>query len=298
MTPRFTIVLQSHRPHLLPVAVANVMQQTALDDVQLLVQHARENWAEKFNQVAAAAVGEYLIPLCDDDLLHPEYVAECRKVLDVATPALDCLYTDRTIFQDFPRVWWKPSTWRKCKPWEGIQVQQFGPAYPIENAGPKGYYSTPMPPEFFIMGASLPMTCVIRTSVWRELGGYDNIPHADTELYYRMAEAEKVFGYLPKKLFWYRQHPTQQCRVVDTMRPAMEAFHKKHFRRFGIVFDAAIDVAPDPAMGGGPRVVVASVPEEMRDDFERMTPTQRQARVVELLGELAANAELSQTAAA
>lgn len=286
MAPRVSIILQSHRPSLLPRAVASVLAQTAIGKVQLIVQHARDNWQDKFNQAASIAEGEFLVPFCDDDLLAPTYVEDVLRVIDVATPAPDVLYTDRTIFEDFPRTWWKPSTWRKQKPWEGVQVQQFGPEYTLEKAGPKGYYSTPIPPEFFIMGASLPMTCVIRKSLWDELKGYDNIPHADTEFYYRAAVAKATFAYLPKKIFWYRQHPTQQCRVVDTMRPAMEAFHKKHFMRFGIVFDAAIDVEPDPAMGGGPRVVVASVPEAMREEFAQMTPTERQEKVKALLAQL------------
>lgn len=226
MAPRVTVVIQSHRAHFLPGALASVLAQT-VQDVQIVVQYCEENWPTKFNEPAAIARGEFIVPLCDDDLLAPTFLEECLKVAEKG----DMIYTDRLVFFDGD------------DPAQGIRVRQMGDAFTLETAGPKGYYFTQFPPSTFQAGASLPMTCMIRKSWWDELLGYDpQMPHADTELWYRSAAHDPParFLYVPRPLFLYRMHPEQYSQTHPSILGAMRAFHRKHFSAFGMLFDEAI----------------------------------------------------------
>ena len=247
-TPRVTVVILSHRPKMLPAALASLFAQTE-QDFQIIVQHCKDNWATKFNEAASIARGEFIVPLCDDDLLAPTYLEECLRVAERGGGA-DMIYTDRIHFDHVERRWYKPWTWRGIRPTVGIRVRQINEHYTEANAGPFGYFATQFPVDIFDSGSTLPMTCMIRRSWWERMKGYDpEMPHADTELWLRSAIATEPrcrFHYIPQPLFLYRQHPGQYSRTyLTSLQDAFTAYHAKHFRTFGVIWTGVSD-GPGP----------------------------------------------------
>lgn len=228
MNPRVTVCILSHRARFLPDAVASVLSQTIYEkeDVQLIVQHCKKNWPSKLNSALKAAIGEFIVILCDDDLLAPNFL---ERVLATAArgKGADIVYTDRICFQDGTR------------PEDGIRHREHGLAY-MDDA-PDRYYVTQPPAEFFELGATLPMTMLCRRSLWEKLGGYDeHMPHADTEFFARAGFEGARMHYLPEPVFWYREHAGQYSKELRTsMDDFLVAYHRKHFLRFGLPFDTA-----------------------------------------------------------
>lgn len=198
-------------------ALDSVSNQT-FEDLEIRLAYHPENWPTKLNDAVARTRGEWVGILCDDDLLHPEYVATCMGVSRDA----DVIYTDRRVF-------------RTEAPEEGFHFRMHGP----ELSGPDAY-KIRMEPGAFLFGQSYPMTCLIRRSIWDALGGHDPMmPHSDTELWYRLADWGARFVYVPRPLFYYREHTDQMCRKIDTMPWALRQFHRKHFPAFGVAFHPA-----------------------------------------------------------
>lgn len=217
-----TICVLSHRPAFARQALDSAWAQTVR--CQVLLQDAEPNWNTKVNEIMATAKGEFVIPLCDDDLLDPQYVERCLSVAEHA----DVVYTDRRYFQ----IDEDPST----APFFRIHGDDFPPG--------KAYAVT-MELKNFIFGSSLPMTVMWRKSFWDTLGGYDpRMPHADTECWFRAVERGARMVYVAEPLFWYRQHAGQLSKLHDSMTPALRVFHRKHFQLFGVQFEDARPVGP------------------------------------------------------
>lgn len=222
--PSVSIVILSHRRHLMVEAWQSAVAQTA-PDVQILVQYAERAWPEKLNEAVNASRGEFIVILCDDDLLDPTYVSRC---LALAREGADIVYTDRRVWQD------------GTEPASGVHFRQHGEAF----SGPDCYWIQ-HDLDGFRLGSSLPMTCLIRRSLWDRLDGHDpQMPHSDTEFWYRAVLAGAKCGYIPEPLFWYREHAAQSSRVNDQMLAFLYAFHRKHFATTGVRMDTAEVVGP------------------------------------------------------
>lgn len=199
--------------------MASAMRQTH-PSVQVLCQHSKKNWPAKLNAAVRASDAEWVIILCDDDQLADSYVAECLQYQDGA----DVIYTDRLAFDGSTDA--NPEA-----AWSVIV-----PTHSRAMAGGKAYRVT-HPPESFTFGSVLLMTVCVRRSLWDALGGYDEqMPHADTEFWYRLITAGARTVYVPQPLMYYRQHAGQQSKLNDSMVKFLHAFHRKHFLDFGIVF--------------------------------------------------------------
>ena len=232
MASRASIVILSHRPELLGAAVASALAQTV--PVHVMVQHDRDAWPGKLNQIVAASVKEWIIPLCDDDLLDPRYVERCLFFSQDA----DIVFTDRKGFGPGVVSWWKPWTWMRARPATGLRHQMFGPQV-AAFIGTDAARVT-LDPGTFAFGQPLPMTAMIRRSWWTQLGGYDDaIPHADTEFWFRSVKGGARVVYVPEPLFWYRYHSGQLSAQRPSMMEALRAFHRKHFADFGHAYPTA-----------------------------------------------------------
>ena len=223
MTPgKVSVIVLSHRarthPAMVRACLDSVLAQTYAD-VQLVLQFDADLWPEKLNRAVAAAEGEFVAILCDDDLLDPRFVAQCMK----AAPLADIVYTDRLVFQD------------GADPQTGIDFRMHGPAQPRDQC-----YRVRLTPDTFTFGVSLPMTILIRKTLWDELGGYDDMPHADGEFWFRAMLANARMVYVPQALFWYREHAGQFSRQQPAMEAALVAFHTKHFQQFGLAVPEAV----------------------------------------------------------
>ena len=253
MTPRATIVLMSHRPALLPQAVASVLRQTM--PVQMIVNYAAHLWPGKFNEPASIAQGDWLIPLCDDDALHPRFVERCLFFSGNA----DLVFTDRAVF--WTRWDWRnPSSWVHRTPWTAKPTTIF-PAIAKLAAEGNGAASVILNPHSFAFGAPYPMTCLIRRSLWESLGGYDQINHADTDFYYRAVKAGAKLVYVPEPLFVYRFHAGNISMERPSNGRAALDFHRKHFLDFGFAF------TPHPTLPDEMECTI--IPEAERADYAR-----------------------------
>lgn len=209
-----SVVILSHREGMLPDALASALAQTH-PSLEVVVRYSKDTWPEKLNGVVRATAGEFVVLLCDDDVILPTFVAECLEAarLDNA----DVVYTDRRIF----------TTGRN--PEDGI-ISRYHPSQPEGcTIRPTIDYST------FIFGSSLPMTCLIRRRLWDQTKGYDTkLLHADSEWMFRVIQRRSRLVYLAKPLFGYRVHREQISMLRNTLPEALRQFHAKHRRTFGI----------------------------------------------------------------
>ena len=221
MLPKASIVVLSHRwrthPEMVQQCLDSARSQT-YQNLQIVTQFDEALWPTKLNDAVAAAQGEFVAILCDDDMLHPEYTTRCMEAAQFA----DIVYTDRMVFQDGQH------------PQEGFDFRMHGESFARGNV-----YRVRMTPDTFAFGASLPMTMMVRKTLWDELEGYKHMPHADTEFWFRAIMRGARTVYIPEPLFWYREHSHQESRMHDTMALALEAFHRDHFPIFGFAYPEA-----------------------------------------------------------
>jgi glycosyltransferase involved in cell wall biosynthesis len=232
MAARAAVVILSHRPALVVRALRSALAQT--EPCQVIVQHERDAWPGKLNAAVRAARTDWIIPLCDDDLLHPEYAAAC---LEFANDG-DIIFTDRRMWWSGLVDWTNWRSWVKRLPVIGHHHQMFGAKLANFIHGKQGKaVRMDVPPGAFAFGSPFPMTCTIRRTLWESLGGYDDtLPHADTEFWYRAVKAGARVVYVPRPLFFYRFHRDQLSRQVRSNGDAALAFHRKHFQDFGFAF--------------------------------------------------------------
>ena len=252
MSASVSVVILSHRPRLLPEAVRSVMRQTV--PCELIVKHRREGYPEKIHEAVRAATGDFLILLCDDDLLAPEYVERCLRFANDG----DMVFTDRRVFWN-RWEWRQPSSWWRRAPRLGFRHRMFGRVV-AERIGQNGGLME-IPPQSFAFGSPLPMTCTIRRELWDRLGGYDNVHHADTEFWYRAIREGARIVYIPQPLFWYRFHGTNISREHPSNGRAALDFHRKWFQDFGFAFE------PHPASDN--LVNCTIIPEPERAEYAR-----------------------------
>jgi glycosyltransferase involved in cell wall biosynthesis len=84
--PTVSVLIASHRPHLLPYALESVWAQRGISqaDIQVLVNYCQDpaNFQTAWNRLAQIATGRYLVILGDDDTLEPDYLAAAVATLD------------------------------------------------------------------------------------------------------------------------------------------------------------------------------------------------------------------------
>lgn len=253
--PRVTVVLLSHREHFVPGAIHSVFSQSLpRDQRQLLMNHCPQAYPGKFNDVAACAQGDFIAPLCDDDRLAADYLASCLAVADRGQTA-DIVFTDRRVYWDVGTPAETAAQAKSVGIGDDNIWHELGPEYgPLPDTAPgvPGYYALELNAETFVRGATLPMTCLIRKTLWDALGGYDpEVPCMDTEFWARAAMRGARVHYIPQPLWRYRKHGN-----TDVL-PYLRAFNRKHFQRFGQDWDHAVEARPN-------HWVVPEVPVEER----------------------------------
>jgi glycosyltransferase involved in cell wall biosynthesis len=158
------------REGLLEECEASVAAQTVPADHLVAVDDAREGPAAVRNRLAALAEADWLLPLDDDDLLDPDAL----EVLLAQTGGADIIYPwCRVEGSD-----WVPNRW-------------FDTADLVEaHEGERLNY--------------IPVTALIRRSLWAELGGMRSVEFEDYDLWTRAVEAGARFRCVPEVLWTYR----------------------------------------------------------------------------------------------
>jgi len=174
---------------MLPDALASVWAQTH-DDYQIIVNYSEKYWPSKINEAAAAAKGEYLLILCDDDMIAPTYLARTVQFM----PHADIVTTELRTFGDSEQVW-------APRPYAFDHLK---------------LTSTPW------------ITSLVRRSLWEELGGYDEaLIYQDWDFWYRAFKTGAKCVRIHEPLFLYRLHVSQGTKQVD-QAIAREQIYTKH----------------------------------------------------------------------
>jgi hypothetical protein len=217
--PLVSILIPSHRPALLEEALASVRAQTEpRSSYQVLVNDCPDWYGDKINDLARIARGKYLLILCDDDLLAPDYLEKC---LDVARGNFDIIYTDIQFFGDRTDVYALPSfglnTFRHAAcPW---------------------------------------MTALVKKSLWEAVGGHrPGIILQDTAFWIECAKRGADAAHVREPLLWARQHATQGAKLIDKSAAALQ-LQSLYPEIFPSPFVSPIDpAAPRDGRGIVPRV--------------------------------------------
>lgn len=179
MAPTISVCIPSHRSELLQDAMRSVLVQD-YPRVQLIVNYTPGTipyWRTKINETVATAVGDYVMVLCDDDLLLPGCLA---KMAAKAEEGYEFVYSD----------------WIRRK---------------LDG---KDYHWPQMPwvHESFMTGCC-PVggsTYLVRRDRWNALGGID-----PEQLYWDFAFAYECFraglrsAWIQEPLILYREHDGQ-----------------------------------------------------------------------------------------
>lgn len=192
--PFITVCIPSHRPALVGEAMGSVIGQT-LPGAQCLVSYSKKYWDTKFNELVAAASGEYIVLLCDDDLLHHDFLA---KTLPYAEDGVDVIYTDYARVRADGEFLWQAQPWTL----ESFQNPKCNP----------------------LCG----WTALVRKQLWMDLGGADPQQiYQDWDFFYRCLISGARAQYVAEPLVGYREHAQNGSHGTDH-EDAMHRLHEKH----------------------------------------------------------------------
>jgi glycosyltransferase involved in cell wall biosynthesis len=220
--PKISICVATYnREHLLPMAIASVLAQTAQDwelivcddgstdatpalmaayqaqdDRIRYIRHDRNlgksnNMRSGFN----AATGDYFIKFDDDDRLTPEFLAKTSQILD-RHPAVDLVGTDHWVID--------PESQRR-EDWTEANTQKWG-----RSQLPAGRIANLLEVLFVHQSLQIGATLFRRSALVEMNYMRANIQNCeDIDLLVRLAVAGKQAYYLPDRLMEYRFHPEQ-----------------------------------------------------------------------------------------
>lgn len=232
--PKVSVVIPTHnRGAMLPRAVQSVLSQT-FEDLELIVvddhsddrtpqvlagftdkrvrslRHPRNVGQSKaLNTGINAARGAYVAFLDDDDVWLPDKLALQVAALDAAPPQVGLIYGWRQDMDDASN-----------SPIGTVRKTLSGDIYEHMLA-----LDTPVPPSSWLM----------RTSVVRTLGGFDESIHRakDVEFVCRFCERGWHVDYVPSVVFHRYEHKNGQMSDTTPQNLALrEAFIHRHLARF------------------------------------------------------------------
>jgi hypothetical protein len=208
--PLVTVLILSHRPELLPEARASIYAQTVpRETYQILATESSQYWGEKLNDLAGAARGKYLLPLCDDDKLAPTYLARTLAAIEARRREgrpVQLAFTDSEVFGkrlEGQRMFFRMPSWDR----EVIREQQSPWA-----------------------------TFLVERAAFEEVGGYDPAQRLfDWDLSLTLMLQGFQAAHLHNEfLFLIRDHPTAGSRIMDTAEhaEALRTLRRKHRQLF------------------------------------------------------------------
>jgi glycosyltransferase involved in cell wall biosynthesis len=132
--------------------------------------------AEKLNLGMSLAQTDFVLPLCDDDLLDPTFLNETSQAMD----DFHVVYTDRRLFGLDNRVVYSGD-------WNLEDFKRYNP---------------------------IPFTSLVKRDVWKQLK-FRNIPFLDWDFWWIACECGFSAYHVPEPLFRLRTHLGQYSRVVN-----------------------------------------------------------------------------------
>jgi glycosyltransferase involved in cell wall biosynthesis len=159
----------AHRHEMLANCMESVRNQTVLPKSHIIgTDYERIGTSFMLNKLIDSATTEWVVPLCDDDILFPDYI---EKLVGNADDA-DMIY-----------------------PWCEVVGTR-------SDWNPNSYFE----PEKLANANFIPATVLLRKSTWEELGGYPDHVCEDWKMWIKMVESNKKIKCLPEVLWQYRFH--------------------------------------------------------------------------------------------
>lgn len=147
--------------------IESVNNQTVKPEVHLIgFDYNRVGSAAMMHKLVKSVETEFFVPLADDDILYPGFLER----LLAASEGTDLVY-----------------------PWCHVVGRDWNP-------------NSHFDPERLRQGNYIPSTALIRTSTFRELGGYDMVVCEDHSYLLKLLDTNKVIRCLPEILWEYRFH--------------------------------------------------------------------------------------------
>lgn len=124
--PTISVCILSHRPAYKAEAEASVRAQTlwATGTVEIVSKESPEYWGNKINEVIQGSSGQFIVPLCDDDLLGDPTALEQWLGVFAARPETDFTYSNIWLFggpdgnRELALPEWHPhEPTQRCVPW-------------------------------------------------------------------------------------------------------------------------------------------------------------------------------------
>jgi glycosyltransferase involved in cell wall biosynthesis len=166
----FTLVTATlpSRANLLTEMLTSVSQQTVPPANHIVMRDDGRGFVETVNRAVSLVDTDYFCLVDDDDLLLPNHVETLTKAI---TESSDIVWT-----------------------WTDVQGRDWNPN--------QGYEPGKLQRENYI-----PSNMVMRTSLWREMGGYRKEPrHPDWDMLQRCESAGADFYNVPDVTWVYRFH--------------------------------------------------------------------------------------------
>ncbi len=189
--PRVSLIVLSHREELVMEAFRACVKQTDKDREVLVKFYDGPWYAEKMNEAVRGTSGERFAFLCDDDSLHPSWLAKCNAAMD--RDGTDIGYTDNVSFGAY-------------------RMQLALPDFSRETV------ALHCVPHF---------TALTSRALFDKVGGYDgNQSHVDWDFWASCAEVGATASHVREHLFGYRIG-ANESRNMDN-DAAMAMLRRKH----------------------------------------------------------------------
>lgn len=147
--------------------IHSVNNQIVKPDMHLIgFDYERVGCAAMMHRLLKSVETEWFVPLADDDILHPRFLER----LLAASEGADVVY-----------------------PWCKVVGR---------NWNPNSHYD----PKRLLTENYIPSTALIRTSTFRELGGYDMVVAEDWSYWRKIVLNNKIMRCVPEELWTYRFH--------------------------------------------------------------------------------------------
>ena len=159
----------AHRYEMLADCMESVRNQTVQPKAHIIgTDYERVGASAMFNKLIDAATTEWVAPLCDDDILYPDYI---QQLVDNAGDA-DMIY-----------------------PWCEVTGTRNG-------WNPNSYYDE----ERILTSNFIPATVLLRKSAWEAVGGYPAVVCEDHAMWVQLVTNGFKIKCHPQILWQYRFH--------------------------------------------------------------------------------------------
>jgi glycosyltransferase involved in cell wall biosynthesis len=179
--------------HLIATEIRGSGAEKICSGYDVKFQYTRKERSDKINEMGARATGDYILVLCDDDLITPDFLEKTVSAMEEMD--VDIVYTDMKRFGAMNNI-------VVAREWNDSIEEDTIPY----------------------------ITSLVKKSVWDKIGGYDHKLYnfADWDFWWTAKDMGCSAYHLPEPLFHYRIRENSDFNTLDKKR-AKEEVQTKHF---------------------------------------------------------------------